>query len=580
MSDDVSRVKEAVNIVDVIGEFVDLKKAGKNYKGLCPFHKEKTPSFVVSEERGSFMCFGCHESGDVFSFLMKRDNMTFPEALEYLADKAGITLTNTRSGRREKIDFEKFYKINDDARKFFYENLLTNKVPRDYLRNRQISDYSINEFSLGYGPDSWDRLLNHMTGLGHKLEDLLELGLVGRSQKGTYYDVFRNRLIFPIYNIRNRVIGFGGRALGDDRAKYINSPESKIYHKGSQLYGLNLIHNGNDRERIIMVEGYMDVLGLRQSGFANTVAGLGTALTEKQAKLASRYGKKIYLCYDSDQAGIQASLRAIETFKSIGVYPRLIKLEDGMDPDDFIKAYGSQTFEARIREAENYLDFQLNLILDKLNLLDPTSMDASLREISQVLKGVDSSVLRDEYIEKIAKKLNINPMSLSADLNKTDQAQVPRPGPSRQKQEAKTLPKTMVLALKFALRSKKYFLSLKSYLRQLESYGLGYIYEYINSQYESQEAIDLNQMADELNFTDSRLKILSFDSIVDEQAAYRELMQRVGRLKLEAEREDLKSSISMLDTIVANQPDKKEELQEMIKRLVEIELELKSINGL
>lgn len=575
MSDDVSRVKEAINIVDVIGEFVELKKAGKNYKGLCPFHKEKTPSFVVSEERGTFMCFGCHETGDVFSFLMKRDNMTFPEALEYLADKAGITLENTRQNRKKKIDFEKYYKINEDARKFFYQNLLTYKPARDYLRNRKINDYTINEFSLGYAPDSWDILTNHMTRMGHKLEDLVELGLVARSQNGRYYDVYRNRLIFPIYNIRDRIIGFGGRTLANDRAKYINSPESEVYHKGSQLYGLNLIHKENNRDRIILVEGYMDVIGLRQSGFKNTVAALGTALTDQQVKLASRYAKEVYLSYDSDSAGIKASLRAIESFTDKGIFPKVISLEEGLDPDDYIKQYGSEAYEKKIKEADNHIDFQLNLITRNIDITDPAKMTETIKSISEIINPIKSEVVKDEYIEKVSKKLGINPMSLANDLGKFT-IKPPVQVQIRGEKDTKHLPQTLILALKFSIKSKDYYEGLKNYIKKLDLYELGYILKYIQEKYENGKELSLEQMADELNFTENRYKLLKFDNIENEAEAYNELLFRIKRLDLEEERDKLKSTISMLASIIDSNPDKQDELRELIQRLTEIELALKT----
>lgn len=575
MSDDVSRVKEAINIVDVIGEFVELKKAGKNYKGLCPFHKEKTPSFVVSEERGTFMCFGCHETGDVFSFLMKRDNMTFPEALEYLADKAGITLENTRQNRKKKIDFEKYYKINEDARKFFYQNLLTYKPARDYLRNRKINDYTINEFSLGYAPDSWDILTNHMTRMGHKLEDLVELGLVARSQNGRYYDVYRNRLIFPIYNIRDRIIGFGGRTLANDRAKYINSPESEVYHKGSQLYGLNLIHKENNRDRIILVEGYMDVIGLRQSGFKNTVAALGTALTDQQVKLASRYAKEVYLSYDSDSAGIKASLRAIESFTDKGIFPKVISLEEGLDPDDYIKQYGSEAYEKKIKEADNHIDFQLNLITRNIDITDPAKMTETIKSISEIINPIKSEVVKDEYIEKVSKKLGINPMSLANDLGKFT-IKPPVQVQIRGEKDTKHLPQTLILALKFSIKSKDYYEGLKNYIKKLDLYELGYILKYIQEKYENGKEFSLEQMADELNFTENRYKLLKFDNIENEAEAYNELLFRIKRLDLEEERDKLKSTISMLASIIDSNPDKQDELRELIQRLTEIELALKT----
>lgn len=578
MTDDVKRVKEAVSIVDVIGQFVDLKKSGKNYKGLCPFHKEKTPSFVVSEERGTYKCFGCGEYGDVFSFLMKRDNMTFPEALDYLADKGGIVLENTRQNRREKIDFEKYYKINDDARKFFYQNLLTSKLARGYLRDRGIEDYTINEFSLGYAPDSWDSLLNYMLKQGHKVQDLVELGLVGQGKKGNYYDIYRNRLIFPIFNIRNKITGFGGRTLGEDRAKYINSPDSKVYHKGKELYGLNLIHNGNDRDKIILVEGYMDVIGLRQAGFKNTLAGLGTALTEDQAKLCNRYAKQIYLCYDSDRAGIEASLRAIETFRSIGVYPKIIRLDEGMDPDDYVKEFGNQAFERKIKEAENYIDYQIDLVLSESNIEDPSNMRLTMEKLSQIIGPIKSEIMKDDYIDKVSKKLDVNPMSLASDLGKFNY-QAKNLGQRPRKKESTALPASLLLLVKFVISSKEYYHEFKDYLSYLDDYGLSYISSYIVDEYDNNGKIDLSKMKGELGLNDRQESLLSLDGLKDEEIAYKELKHRINRFKLEREKVRLKDEISMIISIVDSNPEKEDELRAMLDRLSKIEVELKTDSG-
>lgn len=574
MSDDVSRVKEAINIVDVVGEFVDLKKTGKNYKGLCPFHKEKTPSFVVSEERGTYKCFGCGEYGDVFSFLMKRDNMTFPEALDYLAGKAGIVLDNTRANRKEKIHLEKYYKINEDAKNYFYQNLLTNKMARSYLRDREISDYTINEFALGYAKDSWDSLYNYMVRKGHKEKDLLYLGLIKKNQRGGYYDAYRNRLIFPIYNLRSRVVAFGGRTLGNDQAKYINSSDSRIYHKSRHLYGLNLIHGENDRDRIILVEGYMDVIGLRQNGLKNTVAALGTALTEDQAKLCNRYGKKIYLCYDSDSAGIKASLRAIEVFRSIGVYPKIISLGQGMDPDDFIKAYSNEAFESKIKEAANHIDYQIDLILEDFDPEEPGQIEDVLGRLGDVINPITSEIVKDEYIEKIAKILDINPMSLASDIKAVGERSRHRKVPTRieNQEEKKMLPVNMVLAMKFAVKSKAYYEKLDSYLKELETYNLGYIYDYIKETYQDKPSLDLGQMKEDLGLSDRQEEMLSFKGIINEEEAFEELSHRLERFYLEEEKRRLKDEISML----ASLEDKNEDLSQKLRRLAEIEVELKS----
>ena len=311
ISDDmINQIKENSDIVDIIGEYVDLKKAGSSFKGLCPFHNEKTPSFTVDRKKQLFHCFGCGAGGDVVSFIMQKEGLSYPDSLKYLAQKAGINLVfNESPGMSEKR--KKLYEINKDIMMYFYKNLLTNKEPQDYLLKRGLRSNIVNTFMLGFAKGSWDDLLNFARSNDIKEEDLLELGLIAKSKNGNYYDKYRNRLIFPIIDTYGRIIGFGGRAIDNTMPKYLNSPESEVFKKRFNLYGLNIFKKQNKRD-LILVEGYMDVIALNNNGIDIAVASLGTAFTVDQAKLAKRYADNIYICYDSDSAGIKATKRAIE----------------------------------------------------------------------------------------------------------------------------------------------------------------------------------------------------------------------------------------------------------------------------
>lgn len=555
-NDNVRRVKDAANIVDIIGEFVELRPSGKNYTGLCPFHNEKTPSFVVSEERQSFKCFGCDKGGDVITFIMERDNMEFMEALKYLADKVHIALDNTSFNRRTQIDREKYYKINQDAMNFFFENLLVSKIARDYLRERQLGGEAVNAFRLGYALDSWDSLLHHMTGLGHKLEDLATLGLVGKSQRGNYYDLFRNRLIFPIVDIRNRVIGFGGRALGEDRAKYINSPETPVYHKGDNLYAINHIHQSNQRERLVLVEGYMDVIGLWQGGIDYSVAGLGTALTQAQAKLAARYANQIYICFDYDPAGLKATLAALEVFESIKKIPRVIILEEGLDPDDYILKYGSQGFEKAMEAAQSPTIFRIeNAIMGK-NLEDPMVLNQLIPEIREAINKNQSQIVRDDYTKYAADLLRVDYQSLRADMAQESGRETKKTfvRPEEKKSRPRRVPPLITEALILASRDKTVYDSHRAFIDKVGNYGYNHILE------------DLNQLyKDEITFEDFITRLPSTlregveeardYSLDDYQRRVAELDKRLQMVQLQEELEKLQEELSMLMSLADGQKD-------------------------
>lgn len=411
-------IKDQLDIVNIISDYIELKPSGQNYIGLCPFHNEKTPSFTVSRSKGIFHCFGCGVGGDAITFIMKKENMNYVEAIHFLADKLGIFL-DTGNVDKELYEHRKtLLRINEEAKYYFFQQLLTYQLPKEYLSNRGLDKSVVNKFMLGYAPDGFDNLLNYFKGKNVKTEDLLELGLIKKSANGHLYDAYRNRLIFPITNNRKEVIGFGGRTLVDDRAKYINSPESIVYHKSKNLYGVTNFNSISKKDKVVIVEGYVDVISLYNYGIDYCVASLGTALTKEQAKLISRYTKNIYLCYDGDSAGQSATQRAIEIFKEIDIQANVIELPEQLDPDDYIKKYGKESFETLITNSLNSILYNYTKLLKNYDLDDINSKTEFLNELVKMLNEIDNKLVQDEYLIRFSKDLDINIDSIKSELSK------------------------------------------------------------------------------------------------------------------------------------------------------------------
>lgn len=411
--DQIARLKDSLDIVDIVSNYVELKPAGANYKGLCPFHHEKTPSFTVNRQRNTFHCFGCGEGGDAISFVMKMENLDYIGAIKFLADKNGILLEETEVNSQDIELRERLYKINSLTAKYYLRNMLLDDVPQKYLEKRGFNIKVVNAFFLGYAKNSND-LYKFLSQQGVDVEDMINLGLIGRSNNdGSYYDKFRDRLIFPILNSKQKIIGFGGRTINDNKIKYLNSPESEIFIKGDNLYGINILQKRANRDKVILVEGYMDVIGLFNNGIDYAVASLGTALTENQAKMIKRYGKNnIYIAYDHDNAGIKATLRAIDIFEAIDVEPRIVEFPGSMDPDEYVKEYGRENFEKLLKNAKGYLDYKMDLEMekggDKLDLIE---------RMIVFLTQIKGNAKREIYAHKVATSIGISFESLMGDVN-------------------------------------------------------------------------------------------------------------------------------------------------------------------
>ncbi|MCF0140866.1 MAG: DNA primase [Mogibacterium sp.] len=422
----IDELKMTVNIVDVIGREVSLKKAGSTYKGLCPFHSEKTASFNVNEEKQFYKCFGCQASGDVISFVQNYYKIPFMDSVEKLCEEYGISMPEKISSG-PKIDYDKFYDINAKAARFYFNNLTSGKnAGYTYFKNRGLKDEIIKKFGLGFAPNSWTSLYDYLKKEGVSDEDMLKLGLVIKGKKGLY-DKFRNRVMFPIINTQGKVIGFGGRVLDDSKPKYLNSDESDIFLKKNNLYGLNLSRSAiNSDDRIIMVEGYMDVISLYQAGVENVAASLGTALTDNQAKLISRYTKNVVLSYDSDNAGISAAIRGIDVIRKAGGYVKVVRIENAKDPDEFVKKFGKDAFYKLCDDAIYATDFKLQLLKKGISFNSNYDVLNYIRKCVPVLKEL-GPVEQDLYIKKLADEFNISEHSIAGELRSDKSSQGVKP---------------------------------------------------------------------------------------------------------------------------------------------------------
>lgn len=420
IKDIVEEVKNRCDIANVISEYMPIKQSGSNYKGLCPFHGEKTPSFHISSSKQIYKCFGCGEGGDVINFVMKMENLDFIDAVKLLANKCGIEINNNMN-EEDKLRMEKSKKYQDihlEAARFYFANLLKGKNPGyDYLRKRGLDDKTIKKFGLGYSQKSWNELMDYLLSKGYDKQDLVQCGLVNHKAEGNkYYDRFRNRVMFPIFDYRGNVIGFGGRVLDDSLPKYLNSPDSLIFNKRYNLYGLNFSRKNIVDRTIILVEGYMDLISLFQYGVRNVVATLGTALTEQQGNLIKRYADTAIISYDSDEAGVKATLRAIEILSKIGVNVKVINLKDCKDPDEFVRKYGLEEYKKAIGDSTHYIKFRIDHLRKSFNLEKDEERVKFAKEASKIIKELKSPVEVDYYTNYIAKQINISTESIKKEV--------------------------------------------------------------------------------------------------------------------------------------------------------------------
>lgn len=414
------------DIESVIGSYVSLKRAGTNLKGLCPFHSEKTPSFTVYPSDNSFYCFGCGIGGNVITFIRQMEHLDYPDAVEFLAKRAGITVIRTGENstpEAKRYDKSRFFKMNVDAAKFFNKCLFDNTPKAKealayFTEKRKLSIATIKHFGLGYAPDSFDALMNYMLKRGYNHEELVTAFLIGKSDKGKYYDVFRNRVMFPIIDVTGNVIAFGGRVMDDEvKPKYRNTSDTPVFKKSRNLFALNFAKN-DCAENLILCEGYMDVIALHAAGFTNAVATLGTAITPEQARIMSRYTKKVLISYDADEAGQKAAQKAIALLGDVGLSVGVIKVPGAKDPDEYIKTYGKDKFRDIISNSKSKFEYNMDVILAKYDINLPQDKIDALVKLENLISTVYSKAERDIYIQNVSDKFNVDPKSIKEDVER------------------------------------------------------------------------------------------------------------------------------------------------------------------
>ena len=422
----IEEIRNSNDIVDIISQYVVLKRSGRNYFGLCPFHKEKSPSFSVSPDKQIFHCFGCGAGGNVFHFISKIENVNFVESVQILSERAGIqlpTLDNMGDAKKEALK-AKVYEINEIAALFYHENLYkpTSKIAQDYVKKRKLDNKTLKEFTIGYA-GKYNELYKELVSKGYKENEILASSLVIKNENGQFVDRFRRRFMIPIKDVRDRVIAFGGRVLDDSKPKYINSPENIVYSKGRNLFGLNVAKK-NKMDRIIMVEGYMDAISLYQRGITNVVASLGTALTEAQGRLLRRYTNKIIISYDSDAAGQAATMRGLEILQNLGYDVRILQLDDPTvkDPDEYVLKNGSGRFNLCADKAISLVEFKVKMLKQTIKTDTASDKIKFLNEVSKILSKVDNDIEKEIYIEKISKEYNVSTEAIYAQTNKLQYA--------------------------------------------------------------------------------------------------------------------------------------------------------------
>ncbi len=571
-------LKSQINIVDVVGRVVALKRAGANHKGVCPFHNEKTPSFVVSEQKQIFTCFGCGATGDAIKFTQQYYNLDFNEAIEKLGNEYGITIKRNHFNE----DREKYYEINREAARFFYRAFTEGKnAGYAYMKNRGLDDAILKKFGIGYADEKWDSLYTYFKNKGVDEKILLELGLISES-KGKYYDKFRNRVMFPIINTSGKVIGFGGRAIGDDNPKYLNSPENKVFQKKNNLYALNTTKQDIGKDGYaILVEGYMDAISLYQGGVRNVAASLGTALTENQTKLLKRYTKSVVLSYDADAAGQNAAMRGIEILNKEDCKVRVLHVTDGKDPDEFIKKNGREAFLKLIDGALPYIDYKLNFIRKDMNLDTDEGKIDYIKAAAGVLREL-SPVEADVYIKKISKDLRIAEGAIKMEImgNTTSgghnsQSAVQRSHRAEEVREEMTSLEANVL--KTLLMNPQLTEKLLDYSEILHSAPARKVKDILFELYGLNGDFHMSQLTDRLEPEESEQLIRNMDNIViagNEEQVFQECINTWQIQRLVIREQDLITRLSLAD-----EENNMESIRQLTMELMEVQKEINSHGG-
>lgn len=583
----IEEVRTRNDIVEVISGYVRLQKKGSNYFGLCPFHNEKSPSFSVSPGKQMYYCFGCGAGGNVITFLMEYENQTFPEAVRTLAQRAGIALPeadDSKEARQADSRRAKLLEINKEAAKYFYYQLRTERggVGMEYLRKRELSDETMNHFGLGYANKYSNDLIQYLKSKGYSEDLIRDAGLCNVDEKHGMYDKFWNRVMFPIQDINHRVIGFGGRVMGDGKPKYLNSPETEIFDKSRNLYGLNFARTSR-KGNVILCEGYMDVIAMHQAGFTQAVASLGTAFTSGQASLLRRYANEILLSYDSDGAGVNAALRAIGILKEAGMTGRVINLEPYKDPDEFIKALGGEEFQKRLDHAENSFFFELRQLQKNYDLSDPEQKTAFHREIARKLCTFSEEVERENYIEAVAQKYHISFENLRR-LVGTYAAQTglaqpvirPKSGVQKKNTAAEGIKNSQKLLLTWLVEQPQLYRQISKYISP-KDFTEGLYEKVADRLFEELEQGNINPASIISMFEEEEdqreaaslfhTKLERLESTAEQEKALHDIVCAVKRNSYERDSAQLGTDVAALNRVIAG----KKQLEELAKTHISLE---------
>lgn len=571
-------IKSRCNIVDIVGRYVELKRAGGSHKGLCPFHNEKTPSFVVSESKQFFYCFGCGASGDVISFLMKIENIDFHTAITKLAEEYGIEMD--KFGYRNEGKKNQIYEVNREAAVFFFKNLTEKANPGyEYMKRRGLNPKTIARFGIGFAEDDWHGLRNHLLEKKFSEDLMFEAGLVSRS-KGRTFDKFRNRVMFPIFNTRGKVIGFGGRALADGGPKYLNSPESSVFSKKNNLYGLNLTRKDiNGSNCAILVEGYMDLVSLYRHGITNVAASLGTALTEQQCSLLKRYTENVVLAYDADSAGQKAALRGIELLRKAGIAAKVLHISDGKDPDEFITKNGPQAFRALVDRALPYAEYRIAAARSRYDITTSEGSIGFLKEARDMLSGM-SPVEADIYIKKIAEDTRISESAIRREVNEAQESGRQRqPAPvrrdyRREKERVRDTDGDKVLQMhliKLTSVNPDYLPQIGQYEFVFEDPAYYRIYQMIKNVYLEDSEVDINKVSDSLLPEDDVLFREALEKIIFPENSDQVLQECIATIRTQQLKKRQEEILDVL-AFLGEEDEDRERADALTKELMELQM--------
>lgn len=588
MSEIVEQIKSSIDIVDVIGSYVPLKKAGSNYKGLCPFHGEKTPSFNVSQEKQFYHCFGCGAHGDVITFVQQMENLDFLDAVEKLAERAGLEFKRGSGNKARDEKRDRMYELSRQAARHFYKNLRDGDNPGiRYVMKRGISPETAQKFGIGYAKDGWQDMADFLGAKSFPEAEGIETGLLSSGKNGRVYDKFRNRVIFPILNTRDKVIGFGGRAIDDSTPKYLNSPETEIFKKKDNLYGLNLAKNAIRKQNLaLVVEGYMDVVSLVEAGIEIAVASLGTALTPEQAKLLKRYTDTVILSYDSDRAGQAATMRGIDILRDAGLKVKVLQVEGGKDPDEYIRKYGKLAFEELMERALSFMEYKVKVIGARYDLDTTEGSIGFLEAISGELRKIKSPVEQTAYIRMVAEMTKFSESSIQREVEqggRDEPGEIREPKKAEEEEEPFRIDdkKSPVLRLlvKLMLSHPELILAVAGNDEVSEYfYGSGYegILEQLVMQCSESSEVDLDALCDSLREPEERLlRSIEAGEIIgsDEETVMRECLRKIRLDTLNRRQTEITRVLEIL-----NEEEDAERIRELSRDLMEIGKEIQTLN--